>query len=274
MPRGVVEAELDEPCRRALVLDAALFEAQDLVAAAQRGEVVRDEDDDLAEVAEAQHQVLEEVRRHVRVHRRQNVIQQIHVGVGVEGSRESDALLLAARNVEPLFADLGVVAVFEFPEVLAQRRAVHGVVVLFAVERRAEQDVLPHARVPDPRRLRAVRDRARDPQTPGDDRRLSQEREQQARFAGAGLAHDRHQRARRQVQRQASQQRARFRSRATARRRRSLLVVFQQRTRQFVRGGGLLAVGRRLRLAVFVLVVVVVERSAPVGRDRSAAVMT
>ena len=52
---------------------------------------------------------VQQVPPHVRVHRRQRVVQQHHIGAGVAGPRQGDPLLLASAQVDALLPDLRVV---------------------------------------------------------------------------------------------------------------------------------------------------------------------
>lgn len=62
----------------------------------------------LAQVAA--HALVKQVAAHVRVHGGQRVIKQVHVGIRVQRARERDAVLLAARQVDALLANLAGVA--------------------------------------------------------------------------------------------------------------------------------------------------------------------
>ena len=52
---------------------------------------------------------VQQMPANVRVHRRQRVVQQHHVSLGVAGAREGDALPLATAQVDALLANLRVV---------------------------------------------------------------------------------------------------------------------------------------------------------------------
>ena len=76
--------------------------------------------------------------------------QQNHVGVGVDRSREADPLLLSATEVDASFANLGRVAVFELLKVAPEVCGGTCVLVLLAVERQTEENVVTNGPVLNP----------------------------------------------------------------------------------------------------------------------------
>ncbi len=74
----------------------------------ERHELVGHQDPGLA-AQQAADAAVQQVPAHVRVHRRQRVVQQHHVGLSVAGSRQGDSLLLPAAQIDAFLADLSVV---------------------------------------------------------------------------------------------------------------------------------------------------------------------
>mmetsp|Transcript_12736 Transcript_12736/g.31199 ORF Transcript_12736/g.31199 Transcript_12736/m.31199 type:complete len:296 (-) Transcript_12736:235-1122(-) len=126
----------------------------------------------------------------MRVHRGKRVVQQVDVRIRVRGARQRHAVLLAARQVHALLADLRLVARGQQVQVRAQRaRRQHARVVLL-VQLAAHEHVGPQRRVLDPWVLRRVRHAALHHHAALEARHLAQQRGQQRRLAGAHLADD------------------------------------------------------------------------------------
>ena len=75
----------------------------------QRVQLVGDQDAGCA-LQQAADAAVQQVAPHVRVHRRQRVVQQHHIRARVAGAREGDPLPLPAAQVDALLADLRLVA--------------------------------------------------------------------------------------------------------------------------------------------------------------------
>ena len=136
-------------------------------------------------------------RWRLRVERREHVVQDAQLARRVRGARDGDALLLAAAQRDAALADLGGVAVGQRCEVGVQLAAPQHLGVPSGVEGLAEDDVLAHGRVEDPRRLRAVGRAARCHQWAAlalD--HLAEHRGTQGALPRARLPHHRHQLAR------------------------------------------------------------------------------
>ena len=84
------------------------------------------------------------------VHRAQRVIQQVNVLVGIDGASQANALLLPARQIDALLADLGRVAARHDVEVDDQGAGVDDLGVELVVVVAAEEDVLARRLVLDP----------------------------------------------------------------------------------------------------------------------------
>ena len=96
----------------------------------------------------------------VRVDGAERVVEEVDVGVAVDGPCELDPLLLPAAHVEAPLPDLRQVAVREVLHVLVQRAALEGPLVLRTPHRPPEEDVVAHRAALDPRRLGHIGHRA------------------------------------------------------------------------------------------------------------------
>ena len=74
----------------------------------KRVQLVRDQDPGRA-LQQAADAAVQQVAPHVRVHRRQRVVQQHHVGARVAGARKRDPLPLPAAQIDALLPDLRLV---------------------------------------------------------------------------------------------------------------------------------------------------------------------
>jgi len=81
---------------------------------------------------------------HSRVHCRNGVIEEIDIGVGVEGPRQRKTRLLTARKRDPSLTHHCPVALLQDLEVLGQARQPHCFLVLRLFEGSAEQNVAAH----------------------------------------------------------------------------------------------------------------------------------
>lgn len=124
-------------------------------ACAGRGEldVVRDEDDGTALEERSLEALLVDVRGSVRVDGGKDVVEEEDASAGVDRTSERDACLLTAGKVDALLADLGTVAVLEDRQIARQAARREGLLVPLLTERQAEEDVVPHAIVHEPRLL-------------------------------------------------------------------------------------------------------------------------
>jgi hypothetical protein len=124
----------------------------------------------------------------VRVDGRQRIVEQHDRLLAVRGARNRNALLLAARQVDAALADLGLVAGGEQREIGPQTARVEHAVVARLVDLARENDVVAHARVHNPRRLRHVGDAAIDRDATGANRHLVQQQRQHRALATADRA--------------------------------------------------------------------------------------
>ena len=112
------------------------------------------------EEAVGSNDVVEDVLADVRVDGTQRVVEHVDIGVGEDGARQADALLLSARQVDALLADLGAIARRHDGQVGAERARGQHLLVEMRVESRAEHDVVLDRLVLDPGELRHVRHRS------------------------------------------------------------------------------------------------------------------
>lgn len=145
---------------------ALVLQQQDLVGGGQRAQVVGDQDHGRGAQQPA-HAPLEDVRRHVAVHRGEGVVEQVHVGPLVHGPRQGHALLLPAAEVDPALADLRLVPGGELVQVRQQGAGLQHGAVPVGVVRGAEEHVVAQRGVLDPRHLGGVADAAADGQGAG-----------------------------------------------------------------------------------------------------------
>lgn len=100
--------------------------------------------------------LVEDVLADVRIDRTQRIVEHVDVGLGVEGARQTDALLLPARQVDTALSDLGLFARRPYSQVLLERTRVQNPLVELLVELGIEQNVVFYGSVLNPGLLRNV----------------------------------------------------------------------------------------------------------------------
>ena len=138
--------------------------------------------------------LVEQSVAHARVHRRQRVVQQHNVRVGITAARQRNARLLPARHVDAVVANFRVFAAQQHQITLHLSRGDHTREPR-RVERRAHQDVVAYRVVDNPRLL--LRQSKRPTHTHGalTTRQRAQQRQQEGGLATACVANHRHQTA-------------------------------------------------------------------------------
>eukprot|EP00968_Pinguiococcus_pyrenoidosus_P002886 scaffold167_cov244-Pinguiococcus_pyrenoidosus.AAC.3 len=133
------------------------LEQKDLVRGGQHVHVVRDEHDTLL-TQKALDAMLKDVSSHLAVDGAEAVVQEVHVRIIVNGSGQGHALLLSTAEVDALLPDLGRVAGRQLLQVWKQRAGGQDSGVPHVVVLAAEENVIAHGAVLDPRGLGDVGD--------------------------------------------------------------------------------------------------------------------
>mmetsp|Transcript_10044 Transcript_10044/g.29733 ORF Transcript_10044/g.29733 Transcript_10044/m.29733 type:complete len:505 (+) Transcript_10044:1674-3188(+) len=141
---------------------AARCEAQDGVGVGLELLLVRDEHHRGAAIPQepVEHAGAEEVRRHLRVHGGERVVEQHEVRAGVARAREAHARLLPAAEVHALLADLRVHAVGQLRRVHVQRAGGEHALEALRIVGGVEEHVGPQRAREDPGLLWAVAERS------------------------------------------------------------------------------------------------------------------
>mmetsp|Transcript_2525 Transcript_2525/g.7950 ORF Transcript_2525/g.7950 Transcript_2525/m.7950 type:complete len:359 (-) Transcript_2525:1675-2751(-) len=192
--RRKVDTLCHQLCVAAHCRDAPLFKDHDAIHRRQAGHLVGDQDACLGAQLSAD-AALEDALPHVRIHRREHVVQQVHVGVCVHRTGQTHARLLAAAQGNALLADRGEVAGRQASEIWAQCAHVQRALVALLIQRAAvclavHADVLPESAVQQPHRLRREGHTARDAHLTGPVDHLTQKCLQQRALRGTALADD------------------------------------------------------------------------------------
>mmetsp|Transcript_9380 Transcript_9380/g.18305 ORF Transcript_9380/g.18305 Transcript_9380/m.18305 type:complete len:263 (-) Transcript_9380:1724-2512(-) len=145
---------------RALLLHAPVLQHDHVRASPDKLQLVGDEDDLLALLLQAADHVLKDVAPGLRVHSRQDVVEQVHVRVAVHRPRERHPLLLPSAEVDALLADLREISARELADVGLESARSDDVVVAGHVHGLPEEDVASESVVHDPGTLGAVGDAA------------------------------------------------------------------------------------------------------------------
>lgn len=95
-------------------------------------------------------------------------------------------LSLSSAEVDALLADLGAVAVRQYLEIARECADANRLVVPLLVERAAEEDVIAHGCILDPRLLRAVANATADLDRTADRLHLAEQTAEERGFAEAG----------------------------------------------------------------------------------------
>ena len=139
----------------------------------------------------------QDVLCHVRVHRRERVIEHEESRVRVHGTRDADALLLPTGQVDAALADLGAIACRQRGDIGLQPGHRQCALVPLADKRQADDDVFAERRIKDPCLLRHIPDPPlRHAHAPGGHFELGQQSGDKRALAAAHRAYQRHQPAR------------------------------------------------------------------------------
>ena len=96
------------------------------------------------------------VMAHVRVDRREDIVQNVHVCVGVDCPAQADTLLLAAAHIYAALSDLRLVAIRKRVHVIVHVASLHRSSVPLLLVGFAAKNVLAYGHVLDPGQLAAV----------------------------------------------------------------------------------------------------------------------
>ena len=110
-------------------------------------------------VQRTHHVLFKQVPPHMRINRRERVIQQVNIPPRVQRTRQRHPRLLPATQVDPPLPNLGQIARREDLQVGAQRSCLNNRIVRLLVKREPKQHVVLQRRVRHPRLLRHVRHR-------------------------------------------------------------------------------------------------------------------
>ena len=143
------------------------------------------------------HALLEQRLPDVRVDRRQRVVEQVDVGVGVHCTSERDTLLLATAEVDATLTDFRLIAAGEHGNVGAQLARLQHSVVALLVEGPPEDHIVAQSVVDNPCALRDVGDLSVGAHAALDALDRLDGRLQQAGLSGAHSAHHHRELARR-----------------------------------------------------------------------------
>ncbi|KAH3665604.1 hypothetical protein OGAPHI_003792 [Ogataea philodendri] len=100
--------------------------------------------------------VVDQVFSNVLVNSTQNIVQQVQVSTGINGSGKRQTSFLATRQTDTLFSDLGGVSVWKNVQVMGQSTCLDGLVVKLGIKLATKQNVFLDGSVHNPGNLRNI----------------------------------------------------------------------------------------------------------------------